>query len=68
MNTPTIYYADPDPLFNELVSPIPEETSRHHDLLVEIGSRIEEAVSGYAALPAGRRQLLSDKRGKYGKK
>ena len=30
--------------------------------------RYRKPVSGYAVLPADRRQLLSDKRGKYGKK
>ena len=125
MNNSTIYYADPDPLFDELVARIPEETSRHHDLLVEIGSRIEEIlkrrgwtqsdlakamgkreseiskwlggghnftiatianiettlgedilsvkryrkpVSGYNALPASHRRLLSEGKSSYGKK
>ena len=44
MNDPTIYYSDSDPLFDELIARIPEETSRHHDLLVEIGARIEEVL------------------------
>ena len=44
MDNSTTYYADPNPLFDELVARIPEETSRHHDLLVEIGARIEEIL------------------------
>ena len=44
MNNSTIYYADPDPLFDELTARIPEETSRHHELLVDIGERIEEIL------------------------
>ena len=44
MNKSKIYYADSDPLFDQLVARIPEETSRHHDMLVEIGARIEEIL------------------------
>ena len=33
-----------DPLFDELLARVPKETSRHHDLLVEIGARIEEVI------------------------
>ena len=44
MNNSIIYYADPDPLFDELTARIPEETSRHHELLVDIGERIEEIL------------------------
>lgn len=44
MDNSTTYYADHNPLFDELVARIPEETSRHHDLLVEIGARIEEIL------------------------
>ena len=36
------YYSDP--LFDELLARVPKETSRHHDLLVEIGARIEEVI------------------------
>lgn len=39
-----IYYADPDPLFDELLVKIPKETRRHHDLLTDIGARIEEIL------------------------
>ena len=44
MNNSTIYYTDPDPLFDGLTARIPEETSRHHELLVDIGERIEEIL------------------------
>ena len=44
MNKSKIYYADSDPLFDQLVARIPEETSSHHDMLVEIGARIEEIL------------------------
>lgn len=44
MDNPTILYSDPDPLFDQLVARIPEETSRHHDLIIEIGARIEEVL------------------------
>jgi transcriptional regulator with XRE-family HTH domain len=44
MDKPTILYSDPDPLFDQLVARIPEETSRHHDLIIEIGARIEEVL------------------------
>ena len=44
MKKPTIYYDDPDPLFDELVAQIPKETRRHHNLLVEIGERIDEIL------------------------
>lgn len=44
MRKATTYYADPDPLFDELVEQIPQETRRHHDMLVEIGDRIVEIL------------------------
>ena len=44
MRKTTTYYADPDPLFDELVEQIPQETRRHHDMLVEIGDRIVEIL------------------------
>ena len=44
MEKATIYYADPDPLFDDLLSKVPKETSRHHDLLTGIGARIEEVL------------------------
>ena len=37
-----VYYSDS--LFDELLARVPKETSRHHDLLVEIGARIEEVI------------------------
>lgn len=37
-----IYYSDP--LFDEMLALVPAEISRRHDLLVDIGSRIEEIL------------------------
>lgn len=44
MKKGTVYFADPDPLFDELLERIPKETSRHHELLTDIGARIEEVL------------------------
>ena len=40
----TTYYADHDPMFDELVAQIPKETMRHHNILIEIGDRIDEIL------------------------
>ena len=39
---PKVYYSDP--LFDELIATIPHEISRHHDLLIDIGCRIDEIL------------------------
>lgn len=37
-----VYYSDP--LFDELLARVPKETMRHHNLLVDIGCRIDEIL------------------------
>ena len=44
MRKTTTYYADHDPMFDELVAQIPKETMRHHNILIEIGDRIDEIL------------------------
>ena len=37
-----VYYSDP--LFDELIARIPQDTMRHHNLLISTGCRIEEIL------------------------
>lgn len=37
-----VYYSDP--LFDELIASMPREISRRHDLLIDIGCRIDEIL------------------------
>ena len=44
MSKTTTRYTDSEPMFDELLARVPAETKRHHDLLTEIGCRIEEIL------------------------